>query len=160
MAGAERTSCALTMDTYHSLDAVDDVIFELCDVMADVIDELKAEFAWTNPERLYEGVRRQVHHDLAVTPCEVGCRCHRAQVVLSLWRGDGHGRKLLVGKDNLVLCHRRADYPQVIVAGLMAEPAGAGMNQEGNLPKFESQRLGNARLVDLVDPADLQKMIA
>ncbi len=122
MARAERTSRAFTMDAQDRLHPVDDVVLELCDVVANIIDKREPQLAPTNPERLHEGVRRQVHHDLAVAPCEVGRRCHCAQVILSLWRGDRHGRKLAVGKDNLVLCHRRADYPQVIVAGLMAEP--------------------------------------
>src|SRR5260370_33673854 len=101
-----------------------------------------------------------MHHDLPVTPCEIRCRRHRAEVRLTLVRANRHRRELPIRQLDRVATHRSADELQVVVAGLMAEPTRARMDDDGNLAEFDAERARRLFRINLVDAPDFEQMIS
>src|SRR6266446_6722880 len=114
------------------------MLLEFRDIVADVVDKSEAKLALAQAERLHEGALGEMHHDLPVTPCEIRRRRHRAEVRLTLVRATWHRRELPIGKFDAVAAHRVANNLQVVVASLMAEPARARMDDDGNLAELDA----------------------
>src|ERR1700687_2736922 len=101
-----------------------------------------------------------MHHDLPVTPCEIRRRRHRAEVRLTLVRANRHRRELPVRQFDAVAAHRTTDNLQVVVAGLMAEPARSRMDDDGNLAEFNAERARRLFRINLIDASDFEEMIS
>ena len=81
MARRERPRRPLAVDPDLLALAVDLMLFELGDVVADVIDQVHLQFLPRPAEDAREHFAGLLHEELAVAPGEVGGRPHRRQVM-------------------------------------------------------------------------------
>ena len=136
------------------------VLLELGDVVGDVVNQLHPELFPRLAEEPREDLARLVSQELAVAPGIVGRRAHRAQVRLPLrapHRGTG---ELPVGQLESVPLRGVLEGREVVVAHLVAQPARAGVDQDGDLPFVKTHDFGRGRVEDAVDDLDFEEMVA
>ena len=136
-----RRSLAVDADLLR-LAAADRVLLELGDVVGDVVDQLHAERFPRLAEDLREDLARLVGQELAVAPGVVGGRAHRAQVGLALRTAHRCTGELRVGQLEAVPFRGVLERRQVVVAHLVAQPARARVNQDGDLAFVQAHDLG------------------
>src|SRR5208283_671672 len=154
MTGSEGAGGALAMHAYESLLAIHNVLFEFGDIVADVVHQLEAQFSRRDRERLQEGLLGEVHHYLPIAPGEVRGGGHGAEIGLPFRRADWNGGELAIGQADSVTGHRATDKFEIVVAGLVAQPARARMDHNRDLTELEPHRIGKLRVIDLIDAAD------
>src|ERR1019366_7688893 len=125
-----------------------------------VVHQLEAQFSRRDRERFQESLLGEVHHYLPIAPGKVRGGGHSAEIGLPFRRADWNGGELAIGQVDSVTGHRATDKFEIVIAGLVAQAARARMDQNRDLTEFESQRIGKLRVIDLVDPADFEKVIA
>src|SRR5229473_2106404 len=160
MSRPERARRALAMNAQPAAHAIHRVLLEFRDIVADVVDKSEAKLALAQAERLHEGALGEMHHDLPVTPCEIRGRRHRAEVRLTLVRANRHRRELPIRKFDRIAAHSSADELQVVVAGLMAEPTRARMDDDGDLAELDAERARRLFGINLIDAPDFEKVIS
>src|ERR1019366_1288545 len=125
-----------------------------------VVHQLEAQFSGRDRERFQESLLGEVHHYLPIAPGKVRGGGHSAEIGLPFRRADRNGGELSIGQADSVTGHRATDKFEIVIAGLVAQAARARMDQDRHLTEFESQRIGKLRVIDLVDAADFEKVIA
>ena len=83
MPRSERARRAFAMDAEPALFAIDGMLFDLCDVMADIVNQREAQFFGADGERFHEGLLRLAHDDLPIGPGIVCRGGHGSQVILA-----------------------------------------------------------------------------
>ena len=74
--------------------SIHDMLFDLRDVVRDIVDHVHVEIVRRHVEDAAEGLAREEGQHRPIHPGEVGRRRHAAQVVLSLRRVDGRTGEL------------------------------------------------------------------
>src|ERR1019366_9167292 len=148
------------MPAAEPLLAIHTVLFEFGDVVADVVHQLEAEFSRRDRERFQESLLGEAHHYLPIAPGKVRGGGHSAETGLPFRGGERNGGERAIGQVDSVTGHRATDKFEIVIAGLVAQAARARMDQNRDLTEFESQRIGKLRVIDLVDAADFEKVIA
>ena len=98
--------------------------------------------------------------ELAVAPGIVGGGPHRTQVGLALRASHRGAGKLPVGKLEAVPLRGVLERRQVVVADLVAQPARAGVDQDGDLAFVQAHDLGRSRIEHAVDDLDFEEVVA
>src|SRR3989454_12716271 len=97
MARAEGARRALAVHAHAPVPAVDRVLLELGDVVADVVDEPEAERGGAEAERGREGTLGEAAHHLPGRPGEVRGRRHGREVLAPPGRAARAPRELAAG---------------------------------------------------------------
>ena len=135
MTGREGPGRPLAMDADLLREAAADVVvLELGDVVGDVVDQVQPQRLPGDAEDPGEDLAGLVGEQLAVAPGIVGRRAHRPQVGLPLGAVHRGAGQLPVGEREAVLLGRPLEDAEVVVADLVAEPARARVDQDGDLP--------------------------
>ena len=98
--------------------------------------------------------------ELAVAPGIIGRGPHRTQVRLPLRASHRGTGELPVGKLEAVSLGCVLERRQVVVAHLVAQPARARMDQDGDLAFAQTHDLGRSRVEHAVDDLDFEKVVA
>src|SRR5213594_29430 len=123
MAGREGSRCPFAMDTEPAALSVQHMVLSFGDVVADVIDEGKAELLRADIENLQERFFRSVHDDLPVHPGIVCSRSHCGQIMLSLSGFYRRAGQLAVWKMNVVFGHRLIHDFERVLTDLITQAA-------------------------------------
>src|SRR5271157_3111407 len=121
MAGRKSASRALPMNTKELLSAIDKMLFELRDVVTDVIYERKAQFYRADRQCLEEGSLCEMHDHLPIAPGKVRRRCHRAKIRLPFRGFDWIRGELPIRQLDLITRHRAPDELKIVVANLVSQ---------------------------------------
>ena len=159
MARAEGARRALAVHAHALPPAVDRVLLELGDVVADVVDEPEAQRGGPEAEGGREGPLGEAAHHLPVRPGEVRGRRHGGEVLLPLGRAERHAGELAVGHADPVARHGASHGAERVVAHLVAEPARPGMDHDRHLARRETECRGGAHVVHLVHALDLEEVV-
>src|SRR6266511_2366035 len=135
VARAESAGRALAVDEDAAARAVHLVLLVLRDVVADVVEQARAEVALRDPQRVEERAHREPGHHLPVREGEVRGRLHRAEVPAPLVRADRRAGELAIRQRGVVLAvvgEPRRERGERLVADLVPEAARAGVDLEGD----------------------------
>src|SRR5687768_1773465 len=96
---------------------------------------------------------------LTVDPCEVCGRTHRLEIALTLLRTERRARQLAIGQEDLVDITAVVHQAHKVGAGLVPEPARAGVYHYRGLSRKKPERRGPLLVEDALDLLDLDEMI-
>ena len=139
--------------------AVHDVRLEFADVVAHVVDHLDTQVPRRALQHLGKGPAHRVGDELPVGKGEVGGAGHGADVFARPWGTEGRAAQLPVGDGDAVLLRRPLHGLDGIVAHLVAQPARAGVDGDGELVLEQPQGAGHLVVVDLGDVIDFHEMV-
>ena len=159
VAGREGAGGPLAVDAEGHLFPVHDVLFDLGDVVADVVDEPHAETAGAQPEGTLESLARPVHEHLPVGPGVIGRAGHGRKILPSFRGLDVGAGQLTVGQRDAELIDMLHQSGQVVVAYLVPEAAGAAVDHHGNLADLDPQGGGRIAVEDLLDDLHFEEVI-
>ena len=134
------------------------VALQLGHVVGHVVDQRQA--AVLLAQDAAEDLAGRVGDGLAVGEGEVGRRAHGAEVLLPLRRGEGRAGQLAVRQLDAVARHHRVHAAHVVRADLVAEAAGAGVDEHRELTFPESQDVGRRLVEDAVHLLHLDEVVA
>src|SRR5581483_2832140 len=160
VARGEAARGALAVDVHLAALAVHDVLLQLGDVVAHVVEDVHAHALGVAAEHLAERLARPVGDELAVGPCEVGRRAHGAPVVLRLAARDGRGGQLAVHQVDVISIRGLLHALQVVGADLVARAAGAAVDHDAHLPLPEAEGARGDGVERLVHHLNLQEVVA
>src|SRR5574341_1595058 len=97
---------------------------------------------------------------LAIGKREVDGAAHGAEIALAFRRADRRAAELAILQRHAVFVHGVIHHADVILTNLMAKAARAAMNDGGDLIREQAERFCGARVENLRDVADFEKMVA
>src|ERR1041384_8748654 len=130
MAFRKGTRGTLSVDENLPEPASDPVLFALCDVVADIVDDLQIGISEDRPA----GLPDTVCHELPVREGKVCPRRHRTEIPPSLAGGNRHACKLAVDDADAVLFHTMLHQIEIVCANLVAEAPRSAVDQHDHLP--------------------------
>src|SRR5665809_126841 len=136
------------------------MLFELRQVVADVVYEMHLEVLGRTPQDGLERRADSVHQHLPVGKREVATRVHSSPVALGKFVAEWYARKLTVG---WVVSERVAepvDGTQIVGARLVAQTARTGMDHHAHLIFVEPQQPGRGPIADVVHDLNFEKVVA
>ncbi len=135
VARRKRPGSTLPMHTNTDRLAVYLMLFDLCNVMSNVIDKLHTKILRRFQKHLPKDLPSPVHDYLPVSPSIICCCSHSCKIILPLLRSKRSTCQLPVGNINVVFPDRALHDFQVISTHLMAQSPGTGMNHDNNLTR-------------------------
>ena len=139
---------------------VNGVFFQLGDVVGHVVQEFHAQVFPRLAEHAGEHLARLLHQQLPVAEPVVGGRPHGSDIAPAL-RALGRGAgELPVGEFDAVLFVRVAELDQGVVAHLIPQPAGAGVDHHADHVFFKAEHAGDFRVDDGIDDLHFHEVIA
>ena len=140
--------------------AVDGVLLELGDVMADVVDQVHLQFLPRAAKDLGEHFAGLLHQQLPVAPGEVGGRPHGRDVVLPLRAVDRGAGQLAVGQLDAVFLRRLAQHAPGRRRNLVAQAARAAVDHHADHVLFQAHDRGRFLVEDVIDDLHFQEVVA
>ena len=117
--------------------------------MRHIIDLLHTQFLKALFEDLDKGFPCPMGNTLTISPGVIGGTSHSCQIILPLIGLYRSTSQLPVGQADAISPHRPFHYPQVVVADLMSEASGAGMDEEQYLPDLvDAHSFGRSLVID------------
>src|ERR687890_1166867 len=135
------------------------VLLELRVVVCEVVEHPQAVPLRVEPRSL-EGLTREVGNELPVGEGEVSRSGHSPEIGPSLWALYGSCGELPILELYLVPFGRFHAALDVVLANLVPEAPGAGMDEHRDLSQIETEGLGRFFVVDLVDVLHLKEVVA
>ncbi len=151
---------ALAVDADLHLFAVHHVLLDLGDVVGHVVNQFQPQVPGAELEDLLEGLPHPVGDQLPVGKGEIGRRRHGPQVLLRLRRGERGAAELPVRQFDAVLGRGLEHHLDVVVAHLVAQTPGTGMDDGRHLILEEPQGRGQLLIENLQDVAHFDEVVA
>src|SRR3989338_8922475 len=159
MAWGEGAGGAFTMHAHGVLATVHLVSFELRNVVRHIVDQVHAELFPALAEDALKHRTRQLHEALTIRPRVVGRTAHRAQVRAAFLGSERRTGQLTIRHHNPIFLHRPAGHVEIIVADLVPETSGAGVDHERDLAWDQPEDVGGGFIIHRVHRLDLGEMI-
>jgi len=109
---------------------------------------------------LFKGPAGKMSHTLPVGPGKVGRPGHRPKVALALGVLSGAQTSSRSGRWMLYFAHRRLQAVNIVLAHLVAQPARAGVDLQGELPLEQAKDASYRLIIDLDDLLELNKVVS
>ena len=136
------------------------MILQLGDVVADVVNQREAGFPGADLQHLLEGPPHAAGDHLPVGKGEVGGGAHRPQVALPFLRPERRAAELAVRERDPVLGGRTDHLGDEVVADLVAQTAGTGVDDHRDGVQLQTEDAGRDLVVNLGHVPDLHEVVA
>ena len=160
VAGGEGPRRPLAMHADVLPHALHRMLLDLGDVVGHVVEQMHVEGLPGAAEDVREDLPHVPHQQLAVAEGVVGGGPHRPQVVPPLGALHRGADELAIGQDEAVFRWRLAEAAEGVVADLVAQAAGARMDEHADLAGLEPEGRGCGGVLDAIDHLHFDEVVA
>ena len=150
----------LAMDTQLPGLALHRVGLDLGDVVADIVNQFQPQVPGPHMKNLLKTLPHPVGDELPVGKGEVRGPGHGRQVPLAFRRGQGGAAELAVRQFDAVLGAGLEHHLDVVLAHLVPQPPGAGVDDGRHLIREKPQLRRQCRIVNLIDITHFDEVVA